>query len=96
MKFEFTTAGRIVFGWGASKKLPLHPYGARPMLVTGSRTPTVGIEAPRFVVTGEPSVALVREGVAVFRDANCDMVVGVGGGSVIDAAKAIAALVKQR
>ena len=61
------------------------------MLVTGRRTPLLAVDGLRFVVTGEPSVDVVREGVAVFRNANCDMVVGVGGGSVIDAAKAIAA-----
>lgn len=93
MEFEFTTAGRIVFGWGATKRLALREYGARPMLVTGRRRPLPAVDGLRFVVTGEPSVDLVREGVAVFRNANCDMVVGVGGGSVIDTAKAIAALV---
>ena len=44
------------------------------------------------MVVGEPTVQLVREGVQAFRKAGCDMVVGIGGGSVIDAAKAIAAL----
>jgi alcohol dehydrogenase class IV len=93
MEFEFTTTGRIVFGWGSAKRLALREYGAQPMLVTGRRTPLLAVDGLRFVVTGEPSVDLVREGVAVFRNANCDMVVGVGGGSVIDAAKAIAAMV---
>lgn len=92
MQFEFATAERILFGWGSSKKLSLNQFGARLMLVTGSRAPALNRDAPRFVVVGEPTVQLVREGVQAFRKAGCDMVVGIGGGSVIDAGKAIAAL----
>jgi alcohol dehydrogenase class IV len=43
-------------------------------------------------VAGEPSVATVRQGVTAARDAGCDGVVGYGGGSALDVAKAVALL----
>ena len=49
-------------------------------------TPTV------FAVTGEPTVDLARAGVSQARQAGCDQVIGIGGGSVLDAGKAIAML----
>ncbi len=46
-----------------------------------------------FNVAGEPDTAAVERGVLAARQAGCDVVVAVGGGSAIDAAKAVAALV---
>jgi len=90
--FEFATAGRIVFGCGTFAQLNgiAAGYGKRPLIVTGKR-PVAGVTGPRFSVTGEPTIALVRAGVDAFRDAACDSVIAVGGGSAIDAGKAIAA-----
>lgn len=90
--FEFSTAGRIVFGVGTFAQLPeiLKGYGTRPLVVTGRR-PVAGVTGPRFSVAAEPTMALVREGVGVFRAEGCDCVVAIGGGSAIDAGKAIAA-----
>ena len=95
MQFEFATAGRIVFGRGAAKPLAklVAAFGQRPLLVTGRRKPSVEIKATRFVVAGEPTTDLVQEGVRTYLSADCDCVVSIGGGSVIDAGKAIAALV---
>jgi alcohol dehydrogenase class IV len=45
-----------------------------------------------FTVAGEPSTGLVREGAALAEAHTCDLVIGIGGGSTIDAAKAVAAL----
>jgi alcohol dehydrogenase class IV len=45
-----------------------------------------------FSVSGEPEISTVESGVAVARSGQCDLVIGCGGGSVIDAAKAIAAM----
>jgi len=45
-----------------------------------------------FLVTGEPTLELVRAGVRLARQERCEVVVGLGGGSVIDTGKAIAAL----
>ncbi len=90
--FEFVTAGRIVFGAGTFAQLPeiLDGFGTRPLVVTGKR-PVAGVNGPRFSVAAEPTIALVREGVSAFRAQGCDCVVAIGGGSAIDAGKAIAA-----
>ncbi len=95
MKFEFATAGRILFGAGCSAELEAIAagFGSRALLVTGksARGNTGSFARATFRVTGEPTVAMVREAVDVFRVAACDMVVAVGGGSAIDAGKAVAA-----
>jgi Alcohol dehydrogenase, class IV len=44
-------------------------------------------------VNGEPSVEMVDEGGKVYKDNGCDCLIGVGGGSPIDAAKAIGAMI---
>ncbi len=84
--FEFATAGRIIFGPGTFAQLDsvAAGYGSKPLLVTGNR-------GAAFRVNGEPTIALIREGVEAFREQSCDMVIAVGGGSAIDAGKAIAA-----
>lgn len=94
MQFEFATAGRIIFGCGASKTLAeiAWEFGSRALLVTGKRKPPVEVGIARFVVSGEPTVQAARDGVEIFRRERCDVVVGIGGGSVLDASKAIAAL----
>jgi alcohol dehydrogenase class IV len=92
VNFDFATAGRILFGAGVFARLPeiAREHGSRPLVVTGKRG-TDGIAGARFSVAGEPAIATIREGVAVFRDAACDSVIAIGGGSAIDAGKAIAA-----
>src|SRR5579863_1626122 len=90
--FEFATAGRIVFGAGTFAQLNgiVAGFGKRPLIVTGRR-PIEGLAGAHFAVAGEPTIILIREGVSAFRDAACDCVVSIGGGSAIDAGKAIAA-----
>jgi len=99
MHFEFATATRIIFGEGSAATLPQlsGTFGTRPLLVTGASmdraAPLVlALAAETFSVPGEPSVDLVREGALRVRDSACDVVISVGGGSVIDAGKAIAAI----
>jgi alcohol dehydrogenase class IV len=91
--FEFATAGRIVFGSGTLGQLEgiAAGYGKRPLLVTGKRRRVANIAGQPFPVASEPTIALVREGIEVFRGAGCDLVIAIGGGSAIDAGKAIAA-----
>ncbi len=88
-RFEFATTGRIVFGAGTFAQLDeiAAGYGKRPFVVTGKRHAARAM----FSVADEPTIALVREGVKAFRAADCDLVVAIGGGSAIDAGKAIAA-----
>jgi alcohol dehydrogenase class IV len=47
----------------------------------------------RFVVSGEPEVATVDEAVRRCREAEADVVLALGGGSVLDTVKALAAVV---
>ncbi len=76
--------------------------GHRALVVTGRRRTlaehlaeelaTAGIDHVVFSVTGEPTTETAREGVLCARETGCDLVIGVGGGSVLDAGKAIAVL----
>jgi alcohol dehydrogenase class IV len=52
-----------------------------------------GMPVQTLGVVGEPTLAQVERGAAEARTAGCDVVLAIGGGSVIDAAKAIAALI---
>ena len=106
--FAFRTARQILFGPGESRRAAeiAASLGRRVLLVTGARSlersgGLAGISAAvsdrgaavvRWVVPTEPDVALVDAGAAASREAGCDAVLAVGGGSVIDAGKAIAAL----
>jgi alcohol dehydrogenase class IV len=97
MNFDFATAQRIVFGAGRASELPglAASLGSRPLLVTGAaaRAGTDMLQpAATFQVRGEPTFDAVRAGAAAAREARCDVVVAVGGGSVLDAGKAIAML----
>jgi alcohol dehydrogenase class IV len=87
VQFEFATASRILFGRGAAKSIDsiAASFGKRPFFVNGSR-------GSGFAVKGEPTIDIVREGVRAFHNDRCDVVVAIGGGSVLDAGKAIAAL----
>src|ERR1019366_4434223 len=50
------------------------------------------IGAAIFSVAGEPEISTIENGVAFAKKENCDFVIGFGGGSVMDAGKAIAAM----
>lgn len=101
MAFEFATATRIVFGAGKLAELPsvLRDIGAsRVLVVTGKSTERAAkiselVDAAAFVsVAGEPTIELARDGVATVAAHGCDAVVAFGGGSALDAGKAIAVL----
>jgi alcohol dehydrogenase class IV len=99
--FEFATAARIVFGAGKARDLAAAAgaLGRRPLVVTGSSPERHAALirtfdwALTFSVKGEPTLDVVRGGVQLARSEACDVVVAIGGGSAIDAGKAIAVLV---
>ena len=72
--------------------------GGRALLVTGSSGERAGAlaaalpEAVLFPVAGEPTVDLIRQGAELRRQERCEVVIAIGGGSVIDAGKALAAM----
>jgi alcohol dehydrogenase class IV len=104
MTFEFATATRILFGPGTAREVaPLTPeMGKRALVVTGRSAERAGplmedlkkhgVESVLANVPGEPTTDLALAGVERARETGCDFVIGVGGGSVLDAGKAIAAL----
>ena len=104
MTFEFATASRILFGEGVFARTGTlaAELGTR-VLVVGGATPARiepllslladnGIPASTMAVMGEPTVEVVLRGTEQARSFGADLVIGMGGGSAIDAAKAIAAL----
>jgi len=74
--------------------------GERALVVMGSRMESVesllgflseaGIQTTLFRVFSEPTVDIVKEGLELARHQDCDLVIGFGGGSVMDTGKAIA------
>lgn len=104
MLFEFATAGRILFGAGTINQAPaaIRSLGERPLVVTG-RDPARAQRLFELLaknggplittsISGEPTIDEITRATTHARESACDCVVGFGGGSVIDAAKAIAAL----
>jgi len=100
LSFNFATAGRIAFGAGRSAELAeaVADLGKRPFICTGSdasRHLSVYeslADYATFAIAGEPTMEVVRAGAAAAREHGADVVIGVGGGAVLDAAKVIAAL----
>ena len=103
--FDFGTATAIVFGAGKIAEVPglLTKFGvAKPLIVKdgrpGAAAPltdlldTSGVAYTSFEVKKEPSTESVEEAVALSQANGCDGVVSIGGGSVIDTGKAVAAL----
>lgn len=105
--FEFATAQQILFGQGKIEQLPkiakTHAI-RRALLVTSKTTDRfqsvldqlqkAEIELTIFAVPTEPSLPLIRDGVQRAKEASCDGVIAIGGGSVLDTGKAIAALMR--
>ena len=93
--FSLRMPAEVLFGMGIAGKVPeiVTRFGSRPFVVTGSRpAPFVLRDAVTWSVTGEPEIGIADEGARRCREAACDVVVGVGGGSVLDTAKASAVL----
>lgn len=104
MRFEFATATRILFGPGVLREAaPLAKRMASSALVVTGRNvnraapllsslSATGVSHTTFAVSGEPAITHLEDGVRQLRAEQADLVISIGGGSVIDAGKAIAAL----
>lgn len=104
-RWEWLTPTRVVFGRGTAAELPplTASLGQRVWLITGSSPArTAGLRdalAAHVLVVGargvahEPNLDLVASLAADARQQRADVIVAIGGGSVLDAGKAVAALV---
>ncbi len=106
MRFEFSTAQQIVFGSAvAAEAGPLAAsVGKRAFVVLGRTAQRAAglfeqltaheIAYQSFHVTGEPTVGMAQTAVASAREAGSEVVVALGGGSVIDTGKVVAAMLR--
>ncbi|OZI71868.1 iron-containing alcohol dehydrogenase [Bordetella genomosp. 12] len=106
--FQFNTTGSIVFGEGAASRLGelVHPRGRRVLLVTDPGVMRAGLVTPIRdaldqqglthhlfdEVEADPPEALVLRAAQAARQAQVDVVLGIGGGSSLDVAKLVALL----
>jgi alcohol dehydrogenase len=109
-RFSLARFPRIEFGSGCIDRLPalVSGYGKHVLLVTGASSlqtspaweriqrdlQQAGITHEHTRVNGEPSPQLIDAVVKQFSGHSIDVVLGIGGGSVLDAAKAIAGLLR--
>jgi len=103
LQFSFAAPGRIIFRCGSLLSVAEHAasLGARALLLSSPRNPhaaaaALSLAAARLLaahshISGEPAIDDIRTGLRAAQNARADMLVAIGGGSVIDAAKAIAA-----
>jgi alcohol dehydrogenase class IV len=104
MRFEITSPTKIIFGAGRLREAGAiaKEFGKRALVVSGrdaNRAKPLlkilreaGVSTATFSVTGEPEIATVEQGTALAKKENCELVIGFGGGSALDTAKAIAAM----
>ena len=106
--FQFSGIPRIILRSGGLNDLPdiIAAYGREIILVTGKSSftntrhaselikvlETKGIRYSIIRIPGEPDPDMIDNAVREFRDRNAALVVAIGGGSVIDAGKAISAM----
>ncbi len=105
MQFEFATTTRIIFGPGTIEEVPpiVSKLGGRAFVVVGrtlkraqpllEKLKEQGLEFEIFNVPREPTTDLALEALQRIRRAEFQFVIGIGGGSVLDTGKVIAALI---
>ncbi|NOH80470.1 iron-containing alcohol dehydrogenase [Vibrio sp. RE86] len=103
--FQFMTSTRIIFGEGAlqSSLSTLNQFGYSVLLVTGKNlqraNPVIqylklqNMRYQHVAISGEPNITMVEETALAGRKFQPDMVVAMGGGSVLDMGKALAAII---
>ena len=108
INFEFATASKIIFGNNSFEKVPdvILSSGKSVLLVTDKNIQRAEFLTEKikqkngrvvtFIVETEPTTDIIEEAIRLARAENCNVVAGLGGGSVIDSAKAIAAMVPNK
>jgi alcohol dehydrogenase len=110
VRFRVGRLPRIEFGSGRFELVPgiVAEHGRRAALVTGERSfrasgrwpwllgelDSRSVAVETVTVSGEPSPDLIDDAVARLRPVGLEVVIGIGGGSVLDSAKAIAGLLR--
>lgn len=108
--FNISGIPKIIFGDGTSTQLPklAAEFGQHALILTGAKSYTdtahwpqlqaglkaQGLSFQHAIVDGEPSPALADEMAKRYRSEAVGVVIGIGGGSVLDAAKAVAGLLR--
>lgn len=104
MAFEFYSATCIIFGKGKLAEAPKRAaqLGKKALVVSGKNPErsisllngltAAGVAVERFTVDTEPTISMIKQGLEQARQTGCDVIIGIGGGSALDAGKAIAAL----
>lgn len=106
---QFTVPDHIITGKGAidEAKGYIKSYGKKALIVTGKHVvkstmiqtlvdqlDDIEVEYSIFDgITGEPTDSMIEEGIKKYLDNNCDFLIGMGGGSPLDSAKAIGAMI---
>ncbi|NUB45712.1 iron-containing alcohol dehydrogenase [Fertoebacter nigrum] len=103
--YAITLPGRILFGRGEAARAPalIRAFGERVLVVHGAQFARAdwlvdalagqGVEIQRLPCAGEPDLAMLEEAIYHTRGFEPQVVVGLGGGAVLDMAKALAALI---
>ncbi len=107
MAYQFTVPGKTLIGPGALAlaENAVRELGTKALIVTGRHVSQNGIVKTladhldhwqiRYEIfsgiTGEPSDEMIRAGIRAYEASSCDFLIGIGGGSPLDSAKAIAA-----
>jgi alcohol dehydrogenase class IV len=104
MIMEFTAPARIVFGEGvvAQAGRAAAEFSKRALVVTGTgggapdrvweSLQAEGVNWLQVMVRGEPDIQFIEESLHIAQSFNAGVVIGYGGGSVMDTAKALSAM----
>ena len=104
MQFEFATATSIIFGAGTFSKIGqlTAEFGRRACIVSGLSGQTnqslgetfnkSSVATIIYPIIGEPTIETIQNGVKEAKQYEAEVVIGLGGGSALDSAKAIAAM----
>ena len=109
--FKITATPNIIFGSGKLKNLPsiIESYGNSVLLITGKNSflqsdhwdklllqfESAKIHWRHLIIDREPTPTMIDDCIVQFKNQQIDVVVAVGGGSVMDGGKAISAMLCQ-
>lgn len=109
--FKITATPNIIFGSGKIKNLPslIESYGNSVLLITGRNSflqsdhwdklllqfESAKIHWRHFIIDREPTPTMIDDCIVQFKNQQIDLVVAIGGGSVMDGGKAISAMLCQ-